>query len=428
MSLSGQIITLVVLVLCSAYFSGTEASFLSSNHIRLKNMSGNGNKRASLVLKLQEKMDDVISTLLIGNNLVNILATAIATTMFTNLSPAYGTTIATIVMTVVVLIFGEILPKSLANQQPERFVMNAAPSFRVIEIILKPLSLLFRPVSAFAKRLGRKKGTVENAAEDELMTMVEEAEEGGGLEEDESDLIRSAIEFNDVDVDEVLTRRVNMTAIEDTTPMDEVRDLFFNNGFSRIPVYHETIDNIIGILYEKDFMANYIKGGKEYLSLLNDVLYVPKSMKISDLLKKFQRSKAHMALVLDESGGIEGLVTMEDILEELVGEIYDEHDEVEVTIQKVGENRWKMTGTAELDDVFEALGLSTDPDEFESTTLSGFLMEEMEHIPVSGEHYIYQDVDFLVTKANRKTVLEVTAKRILKETGEEKQKDPEKES
>ncbi len=411
MNVSTQIIVLGILVLGSAYFSGTEAALMSVNRIRIKNAAGNGNKKASIVLKFIDKFDKVISTLLIGNNIVNILATSIATVLFTTYFPKYGVTLSTIVMTVIVLIFGEICPKSMAKQRPESFAMISAPLFKIIMWILTPLSLFFSPISKLAARLFKGKEMV-SATEEELITMLDEVEEGGGLEADESELIRSAIEFNDVEVEEVLTRRVNMIAVEDDMTTEEVRDLFFEHGFSRLPVYHETIDNVIGILHEKDFMAHITSGGTEYLSLIKEAVYVPKSIKISALLKKLQQFKTHMAIVLDEGGGIEGIVTMEDILEELVGEIWDEHDEVEVMFQKINEDQWIINGAADMDDMFENLELLQDPDEFESTTVGGWLMEEMEDIPQEGQKFEFGGFVFTVSKADKRSVIEVVAKRL----------------
>ena len=411
MNLSTQIILLALLVLGSAYFSGTEASLMSINRIRIKNAAGNGNKRASLVLKFTENFDKVISTLLIGNNIVNILATSIATVLFTTYFPKYGVTLSTIVMTVIVLIFGEICPKSMAKQRPEAYAMISAPLFKIIMWILTPLSLFFSPISKLAARLLKGDDAV-GSTEEELITMLDEVEEGGGLEADESELIRSAIEFNDVEVEEVITRRVNMIAVEDDMTTDEVRDMFFEHGFSRLPVYHETIDNVIGILHEKDFMAHITSGGTEYLSLITEAVYVPKSIKISALLKKLQKCKTHMAIVLDEGGGIEGIVTMEDILEELVGEIWDEHDEVEVMFQKINEDQWIIDGAADMDDMFENLELLQDPDEFESTTVGGWLMEQLEDIPQEGEKLEFGGFTFTVSKADKRSVIEVVAKRL----------------
>ena len=411
MSSSTQIILLVILILGSAFFSGTEAALMSVNRIRIKNAAGNGNKKASLVLKFTENFDKVISTLLIGNNIVNILATSIATVLFTTYFPKYGVTLSTIVMTIVVLIFGEICPKSMAKQRPESFSMLCAPLFKGIMWLLTPLSLIFSPISKLSTKLFQGKEVV-GTTEEELITMLDEVEEGGGLEAEESELIRSAIEFNDVEVEEVLTRRVNMIAVEDDMTTEEVRDMFFEHGFSRLPVYHETVDNVIGILHEKDFMAHITSGGTEYLSLIKEAVYVPKSIKISALLKKLQQNKTHMAIVLDESGGIEGIVTMEDILEELVGEIWDEHDEVEVMFHKITEDHWVIDGAADVDDMFENLNLLQDPDEFESTTVGGWLMEEMEDIPQEGEQFEFGGFMFTVSKADKRSVIEVVAKRL----------------
>lgn len=421
-----HILILVVLVLGSAYFSGTEAAFLSASHLRLKNLSGNGNHRATLVLRFLDRFDQVLSTLLIGNNLVNILATSIATAMFSSLFPKYGVTIATIVMTLAVLIFGEILPKSIAKTRPEKAAMSSAPFFRVVMLVLTPLTYLFKPISLLTSRFFKPEEET-GATEEELITMLDEVEEGGGLKEEESELIRSAIEFNDVDVDEVLTRRVNIVALEDDATMDEARDLFFSHGFSRIPVYHETIDNVVGVLYEKDFMAQYIEGKKEFLSLLKELIYVPKSMKISVLLRELQTSKSHMAIVLDESGGVEGLVTMEDILEELVGEIWDEHDEVEILIEKMGEDLYQISGSCELDEVFETLEIDQDTDEFESTTLGGLMMERLERIPVVGDELVVGPYRFVVTQADKKGVIEVEASRYVEELPAEEESKPDNE-
>ena len=411
MSVSTQIIVLIILVICSAYFSGTEASLMSVSRIRIKNEAGNGSKKASLVLRFTENFDKVISTLLIGNNIVNILATSIATVLFTTYFPKYGVTLSTIVMTVVELIFGEICPKSVAKQRPESFAMASAPVFNLVLKVLTPLSWFFSPFSKLAAKLVKGKDVV-GATEEELMTMIDEVEEGGGLEADESELIRSAIEFNDVEVAEVLTRRVNMIAIEDDMTTEEVRNLFFEHGFSRLPVYHETIDNVIGILHEKDFMAHITSGGQEYLSLVKEAVYVPKSIKISALLKKLQQCKTHMAIVMDEGGGVEGIVTMEDILEELVGEIWDEHDEVEIMFQKINADQWVINGAADMDDMFENLELLQDPDEFESTSVGGWLMEKMEKIPQVGEEFHFGGFCFTVSKADKRSVIEVVAKRL----------------
>ena len=416
-NLSGLVIALMILMIGSAYFSATEAALMRCNRIRLKNLAGEGNKRAALVLKFLDDFDKVLSGILIGNNLVNILSTSLATYLFTKLWGDWGVTISTVVMTVAVLIFGEICPKNIAKRFPEEFSMRTAWLLRLILVILTPLNWALSPFYKLSARVFKKQED-QSVTEDELITIIDEAEEGGGLDEDESELIRSAIEFNDVTAEEILTRRVDMAAVEDDMSVEEVQKVFLESGFSRLPVYHETIDNIVGILHEKDFMAHIIGGAKEYLSILQDVVYVPETIKISVLLQKLKAAKTHMALVIDEGGGIEGLVTMEDILEELVGEIWDEHDEVEEAFHRLNENEVLVACQTNLEDLFEELDIREDPDEFESTSVGGWIMEELGEVPDVGDWFDYQGYRFSVTKAEERRVLEVMAAKLPPEAEE----------
>lgn len=417
-SIGGMIIALIVLLIGSAYFSATEAALMRCNRIRLKTLAGEGNKRAALVLKFTEDFDKVLSGILIGNNIVNILSTSLATYLFTRLWGNWGVTISTVIMTVSVLIFGEICPKNIAKRFPETFSMKTAWLLQLMLWITTPLNWFFSPFYILSSKLF--KGSEEQSmTEDELITMIDEAEEGGGLDEGESELIRSAIEFNDVTAEEILTRRVNMAAVEDDMTVEEVQAVFLESGFSRLPVYHETIDNIIGILHEKDFMAHIISGGKEYTSILQDVVYVPATIKISVLLQKLKAAQTHMALVIDEGGGIEGLVTMEDILEELVGEIWDEHDEVEEVFHRINEEEILVAGQTDLEDLFEELNIEKDPDEFESTSVGGWTMEELGDVPNVGDWFDFEGYRFSVTKAEERRVLEIMAAKLPSEADEE---------
>jgi CBS domain containing-hemolysin-like protein len=417
-NIGGLIVALLLLLIGSAYFSATEAALMRCNRIRLKTMAGEGNKQAALVLKFTDNFDQVLSGILIGNNIVNILSASLATYLFTKLWGNWGVTISTIVMTVCVLIFGEICPKNIAKRFPEIFAMKTAWLLQLILWILTPLNWFFSPFYRLSSRIF-KEAEDQSMTEDELITMIDEAEEGGDLDEGESDLIRSAIEFNDVTVEEILTRRVNMSAVEDDMSIEEVKQVFIDSGFSRLPVYHETIDNIIGILHEKDFMAHLLQGGTEYLSILQDVIYVPATIKISVLLQKLKAAQSHMALVIDEGGGIEGLVTMEDILEELVGEIWDEHDEVEEDFQRISEEEVLVTGQTDLEDLFEELEITADPDEFESTSVGGWTMEELGDVPNVGEGFDFEGYHFAVTQAEERRVLEIMATKLPSETEEE---------
>ncbi|MBC8542776.1 HlyC/CorC family transporter [Bianquea renquensis] len=400
------IIVLGLLILMSAYFSATETAFSSANRIRLKSMAGAGNKRAALVLKMSDNFDRLLSTILIGNNIVNIVATSLATVLFTRHWGDMGVTLSTVVMTVLVLIFGEISPKSLAKESPEKFAMFSAPILKVIMILLTPLNWLFMKWKKLLSKLFKNKDT-QSMTEEELMTIVEEAEEDGGIDEHEGELIRSAIEFNDVSVQDILTHRVDLIAIDDEMSNEEIKEVFLNNGLSRLPVYKDTIDHIIGVLHEKDFMAFLNKGGTDYHSVIQQVLFIPENMKISNLLRSLQKSKTHLAVVVDEFGGTAGIVTMEDILEELVGEIWDEHDEVVETFQKLDEVTTLVNCSADLDDLFEVLDIKQDPDSFDSTTVSGWVMEELDRLPEEGDSFAFEGYQVTVMKVDDRRVAQI---------------------
>ena len=400
------IIVLGLLILMSAYFSATETAFSSANRIRLKSMAGAGNKRAALVLKMSDNFDRLLSTILIGNNIVNIVATSLATVLFTRHWGDMGVTLSTVVMTVLVLIFGEISPKSLAKESPEKFAMFSAPILKVIMILLTPLNWLFMKWKKLLSKLFKNKDT-QSMTEEELMTIVEEAEEDGGIDEHEGELIRSAIEFNDVSVQDILTHRVDLIAIDDEMSNEEIKEVFLNNGLSRLPVYKDTIDHIIGVLHEKDFMAFLNKGGTDYHSVIQQVLFIPENMKISNLLRSLQKSKTHLAVVVDEFGGTAGIVTIEDILEELVGEIWDEHDEVVETFQKLDEVTTLVNCSADLDDLFEVLDIKQDPDSFDSTTVSGWVMEELDRLPEEGDSFAFEGYQVTVMKVDDRRVAQI---------------------
>lgn len=412
------IVVLGLLILMSAYFSSTETAFSSANRIRLKSMAGAGNKRAAMVLNMSDNFDRLLSTILIGNNIVNIVATSLATVLFTRHWGDMGVTLSTVVMTVLVLIFGEISPKSLAKESPEKFAMFSAPILKVIMVLLTPLNWLFMKWKKLLSKLFKNKDT-QSMTEEELMTIVEEAEEDGGIDEHEGELIRSAIEFNDVSVQDILTHRVDLIAIDDEMSNDEIKELFLNNGLSRLPVYKDTIDHIIGVLHEKDFMAFLNMGGTDYHSVIQQVLFIPENMKISNLLRSLQKSKTHLAVVVDEFGGTAGIVTMEDILEELVGEIWDEHDEVVETFQKLDEVTTLVNCSADLDDLFEVLDIKQDPDSFDSTTVSGWVMEELDRLPEEGDSFAFEDYQVTVMKVDDRRVAQIKVVKEVQEPSEE---------
>ncbi len=403
-----KIIGIAVLIIFSAYFSATETAFTSVNRIRIKNLANDGNKKAREVLDLSEKFDSMLSTILVGNNIVNIAMSSIATVLFIELYPVYGATIATAVITVSVLIFGEISPKSLAKENPEKFAMFSAPFLKFFMVVLAPVNWIFGCWKKLLAKLFNADG-VNPITEDELLTIVEEAETEGGIDTDQSELIQNAIEFNDLEAWDVLTPRVDIKAIEIDETQDEIARLFLSTGFSRLPVYEDDMDNIIGVLNQKDF-HNYIRGTDTPVSeYVKPVIFVAGSMKIAQLLKRLQTVKTHIAIIVDEYGGTAGLVTMEDIIEELVGEIYDEHDAAalqDIVQQQDGSYR-VLCGT-NIDKMFDYFDVE---EEIDATTVNGWVVLQLDKLPSVGDHFIYEAdykrFDVTVTKADERKSLEI---------------------
>lgn len=409
----GILVAIVLMILMSGFFSASEMAYSTANKIRLRTLEADGNRSAKRVLRLLDRYDRLLSTILIGNNIVNIVASTLATLLFAHLinNGQIAAVVSTAVVTVAVLIFGEITPKTLAKNFAEGFAMKIWPILWFFMIILLPIDIFLLP---WKKLIGKIKNKNAGAiTEDELITYVETAQNEGGIDEHESRLIRSAIEFEDLDVDDIMVPRVNVVAIEENESYDAVADLFLDNGFSRMPVFSKTIDSIIGIVHEKDFYKLYRlpeeQRPESLKSLVQPVVCVSPSMKISTVLRMLQKAKIHMAIVVDEFGGTEGIVTLEDILEELVGEIYDEHDEVEVLSRKVGDDTYLVSGAHNLEDLFEAFDMHV-KEEFDSTTVGGWLTEQLGKIPSAGEKLSFENLDVTVTKANNKRVLEVRIK------------------
>lgn len=398
------IVALVILVLLSAWFSSTETAYSSVNKIRLKSKAEDDNVRAQKALALLEQYDKLLSCILIGNNIVNLTAASLGTVLFTKLFDAYGPALSTAVITVVVLIFGEITPKTMAKDKPEVFCLRAVPILQVLLFVLTPLHAFFGLFSKLAMKLFHTSEN-EGITEEELITMVEEAENEGGLEHHESELIRAAIEFNDMEVEEVLTPRVDIVAAPDTISMEELAVLFAESGYSRIPIYHTSVDNIIGLIHEKDFFSARFHNHTDVLSLVNKIFYTPASVKISDLLRLLQIRKCHMAVVADDYGGTMGIVTLEDILEELVGEIWDEHDEIIEEFKPQDDGSYLISCSANLDDLFDRFSIrATDID---SASISGWVLDQLGRMPVEGDHFVYENLDVTVTKLDHRRILEI---------------------
>ena len=396
---------LILLILLSAFFSGSEMSFASLSKTKLKTMAQDGNKSAKTALSLSEKFDSLLSTLLVGNNIVNIAASSIATVYFSSLiGQEYGPVAATVIMTVVILIFGEITPKTLANDHPEKTAIRYARALKVLNTAFAPINFLFSQWKKLVNKIFKGEND-QSITEEELITIIDEAEEVGSLDEQESELIRSAIEFNDVAVEDILTPRVDIVAISEDEAIEDIADIFRNQRFSRLPVYRDSIDNIIGLLHEKDFNNMIYEKKSDISEILHSVVYVPEKMKTSKLLRTFQESKVHMAIVVDEFGGTAGIVTLEDVLEGLVGEIWDEHDEVIEECRKVGDNVYLISCGAQFDSVAEILGFTDD--ENDSATIGGWVQKELNKIPEAGDSFTYDNLYIEVTKTEHRRAIEI---------------------
>ena len=407
-SIFSYIFAIVVLLGFSAYFSATETAFTSLNRVRVKNAANDGNQKARLVLDLSEEFDKVLSTILIGNNIVNITMTAVATVLFVDLYGAYGPTIATIVTTIVVLIFGEITPKSIAKERPERFAEFASPLLRVGMIVFTPLTFIFGKWKLLVAKVFNLEED-HGITEEELLTMVEEAQTEGGIDEGQSELIQNAIEFNELDALDVITPRTDLVAIDRETDKEEIAKIFKYTGFSRLPVFEDDLDNILGVLNQKDF-HNYILGADKDLSeVIKPVVFVAPSMKIAVLLKKMQAAKTHIAVIVDEYGGTMGIVTMEDIIEELVGEIYDEHDGMETQeILEMQDGSYCIQCSANVEKMFDYFGVSV---EMDVTTVNGWVVVELDSLPQVGDTFDYKIENKVfhvrVTRADDRKALEI---------------------
>ena len=397
---------LVILVGFSAFFSASETAFSSLNQIRLKSRAEDGDSSAARVLAMAEQYDKLLSTILIGNNIVNIAAASIGTILFTQMLGAErGATVSTIVLTIIVLIFGEVTPKSLAKEMPEKVATAVSPFLVLLMALMTPLTWLF---TQWKKLLGHfvHSGEADTITEGELMTMVSEAENDGELTDRESELIRSAIEFDDVEVEEILTPRVDVVAVEDDIPLEELAQTFAESGYSRLPVYHGTIDNIIGVVHEKDFYIARLKKATKIDDLVVPTLYTTGSTQISQLLRTLREQHHHLAVVVDEYGGTEGIITLEDILEELVGEIWDEHDEVTEDFRKQSDGSWLVSGSASVDDLYEELDLPEEED-IDSNTVNGLVQEKTCHLPKVGDRFTLGEYDGVVTRTAKRRVTEV---------------------
>ena len=405
--MNGYLIAIIALVLCSTFFSGTETAFSSVNKIKMKNLAADDNRRAAIVLELTENFDKLITTILVGNTISNIVMTTVATVYgITTWGAKVGPTIATVMVTILVLVLGEISPKIIAREYAEEVSLFLAPFVKGLIIILTPLTFIFMGLKVLIKKMIGANEAPE-FSEDELLTIVEEAEAGGAIGEEQSELIANAIEFNDVEAIDILTPRVDIIAIEKGTPVAEIKKVFRESGLSRLPVYEDDLDNIIGVINLKDFFNNNVKTIRDTEKVIKPVAYVAETLKAAVLLKKMQAKKTHIAIVVDEYGGTTGLVTLEDIIEEIVGDIYDEHDTVVTKdVRPAGIDTYLVAGGANLEDFFE---LFDEEIEADATTVNGWVMIELDRLTREGDTFDYQSKHKLfhvrVTKADARRAL-----------------------
>lgn len=400
---------MAVCLLLSAYFSATETAFSSANTTRLKTLAEKGSGNAALALKLLEQYDRLLSTILIGNNIVNIATASIGTVLFVRHYGDAGATISTVVVTVVVLIFGEISPKSIAKDCAERCAMLSAPILRVLIWVLMPLNLLFSLWKKLLNKVFRLNGE-SKMSQEELLMLVDEVQQEGSIDRDEGELLKNAIGFSEQEAQDILIHRVDLAALPVTAGKEEVAALFTQTKYSRLLVYDGSIDHILGTVHQKDFYVGCGVTDKPLRDIIAPPVFALENEPIRLLLKKLQQAKTHVAVVVDEYGGTCGIVTMEDILEELVGEIWDEHDEEEVFLRKLGPDTYAVDAAMDLADFAAYFRLKTDS---EMVSVSGWVMEQFGRVPEAGDSFTCGDLRVQVTRVENHRIEEI---RVVQET------------
>lgn len=382
-----DIFIIAVLLVLSAVCSATETAFSSVNHIRLKNYAAEGNKSAKRALEITENFDKALTCILIGNNVVNIASSSLATVIFTEKFGSGSVGLATLVMTVLVLIFGEILPKSLAKENSESFSLLMAAPLKAAMFILSPLIWIFTGIKNGVTAIFGRKNDVPSVTEEELKYIIDEIEDQGVLEEQESELVRSALEFDETNVSRILVPRINITGVELEEDPEKIRQIFFDTKYSRLPVYDKTIDKIVGVLLQSDFYEFYLAGDREstIADIMTAPIYISETQLISQALRQMQRKKVHMAVVVDQYGGTEGICTLEDIIEELVGEIYDESDEEDTSFIRITDDDFDISAELSVSDFCERIGIDEDMLKTQMNSMGGYLMEICGHVPDMNE-------------------------------------------
>jgi len=405
------LVILFVLMCLSAFFSLAEMAYSSLNKIKLKTLaekSKKAAKRARLALKLHDIYDKILSTVVIGNNIVNIGSSALATAILIGYFGNMGVSIATAVMTLLVLVFCEISPKVLAKESPEMTALRTAPVLRFFVWFFTPLSFLAAEWKKFIIKIFSVKQD-RSTTEDELLTFVGEVRQEGGININEEQMIRQVIDFDDLKASEIYTPRMDVRAVTVTNSVDEVEKKFTETGFSRLPVYQDSVDNILGIINLKDFYHDVMKGIKTLNEIIKPVVFVAKTIKIGKLLRTLQEKQAHMAVVIDEHGGTLGIITIEDIVEELVGEIWDENEKVVEPVKKMIDGSYRVLGSVNFSEMLEFMGIDdkSGAEDLPDTTVANWIMEKFGRLPRTGENLTWRSLTIIVTRVMRHRVMEV---------------------
>lgn len=414
MDLSTALVLMVVLLFCTAFASCSEMALASVSRIRIKAKADNGDKKAIQILELITNSERTITSIVVLNNIVNILLPTISTIVFIQIAPQYGVFISTIVMTIVIILFGEIVPKVYGRENAEKYLYRTVNLVNLIINLIYPISIVFIKISGFINQILAKDDEEDEdlvEVEEEILTMIEESSQEGKIDESEEELIRNAIEFNDKRVEEILQPKRNMVMVNVEDKNEDIIELMINERYSRIPVYEEDSDHIIGILYEREFLTAYIANHNVNIrSILRKPLFIPDTQKISKLLPELQQSKSHLAIVLDERATVQGLVTVEDILEELVGEIWDEHDEVVTECRKISDHEYEVSGEMTIGDFNELFEIQDVESDSSESTIAGYVIELAERIPNQGDVFFDDDFEFKITEISGNKVEKIKVK------------------
>ncbi len=407
-----EIASLFILLLLSGFFSGSETALMAVNKVEIRHLKQEGNSQAAVVDRLLRNPDRLLTTILVGNNLVNIAASSFATALATDIFGAKGVGIAIGGATLFVLVFGEITPKSFANKNSTKFSMKVARYIEVFYYLLAPLIKALTILTNFVtNKTSADRGKKPFVSEEEIRRFLTVGEREGVIETDEKQMINSIFEFDDTSVKEIMVPRIHMVCVEINDALDDLIDIIINMGLSRIPVYNDTVDNIVGVVYAKDLLPLLKEKGYDVniQRIMRPAYYIPETKKVDNLLSELRKEKIHMAIILDEYGGTAGLVTIEDLLEEIVGDIQDEYDEEEKMIKIISEDEIEVDGRVDIDEINEILDISLPEEDYE--TISGFVLSMLGYVPKTGEGMEFDNLDITIEKVLQRRIAKVRIKR-----------------